>query len=92
MLSVQDMDKLLALSRMEIADGEKDALRKDIDSILAYVAQIQGAAVGTLSEKHPVRNVTRPDGPAHLPGEYTEALIDAAPLSEDNQVKVKKIL
>lgn len=41
MLSPKDIDNLAALARLEIPAEEKETLRKEVDSILGYVGEIQ---------------------------------------------------
>ncbi len=98
MISVEDIDKLAELARIRIADGEKEGLVKEIDSILAYVAQIKGASLRVSGGKEErdepgaVRNILREDTQAHESGIYTERLLAEAPKREGDYVKVKKIL
>lgn len=92
MLSIKDIDDLLALSRMEIPTTEKEELRQDIDAILSYVDSVQAAATTALPRVHPVRNVMRPDVPTNETGFHTTDLLKAAADSQDGYVKVKKIL
>jgi aspartyl/glutamyl-tRNA(Asn/Gln) amidotransferase C subunit len=92
MLSEKDIDALLALSRMEIAQEEKDALRTDVGAILEYVGQVEKVASEVPGETYPLKNVMRPDEHPHIAGEYTEALLATAPDNQDGFVKVKKIL
>ena len=108
MISLKDIEKLAELSRLEIPAGEKETLRKEIDSILTYVGQIKeisnthsskvkpsdsGLEGLTLLEDRPiVRNVFRDDKNPHESGIYTETLLAETPQREGNFVKVKKIL
>jgi aspartyl-tRNA(Asn)/glutamyl-tRNA(Gln) amidotransferase subunit C len=93
MISIKDIEKLATLGRLKINDTEKESLRKDIDSILGYVGEIQKVDIGDASTKvELVRNVMREDGNAHQSGKYTEALLSSAPDREGDYVKVKKIL
>ena len=97
MLSPKDIDTLAELARLEIPKEEKETLRKEVDSILGYVSEVQKLSGGlpairlrrTAGEVH---NVFREDKDPHLPGEFTEALLDEAPRRQDTYVKVKKIL
>ncbi len=93
MLGIEDIDRLAALARIEIPEAEKETLRKEVDSILAYVADIQKAS-GTVPphEDHAVRNVLRNDDAPHLRGEHTADLLSEAPRTQDGYIKVKKIL
>ncbi len=92
MISPQDIEKLAALSRMELSDTEKTRFAKDIDSILAYVGQISEASGSVTPELPQVRNVFRADENPHESGIYSEALLSQAPAREGDYLKVKKIL
>jgi len=41
MIEIRDIEKLAELARLEVPQEEKETLRKDINSILQYVGQIQ---------------------------------------------------
>ncbi len=93
MLTIQEIDKLLALARMEIPAEEKEKLRTDIDSILNYIDQLkEAAAKAPKTEKVLNRNVLRGDDQPSVSGKDTAALVAAAPESQDGYVKVKKIM
>lgn len=93
MLTRKDIDNLAELARLEIPDDEKEILRKEVDSILGYVGEIQKLSGGEVKkEAGPVRNVFREDKDPHLPGEFTQDLLEEAPRRQDDFVKVKKIL
>ncbi len=96
MITVAEIENLAALARIELSDGEKQALQKDVGAILEYVSSIKEASVGArgapaLSPALPV-NVMREDGEPHESGRHTEALLRAAPKREGDYIKVKKIL
>ena len=92
-ISIKDIEKLAELARVEIPEDEKETLRKEVDSILGFVGEIQ-----KLTPPEPVkeagnnRNVFREDKDPHLSGEYTDALLAEAPQTEDGYIRVKKIL
>lgn len=92
MITKEQIQKLADMARISISEGEKESLRKDIDSILEYVGQIkeESYAVGELWEPA-VRNIMREDVLLCQPGEYTDTLVKVAPKSEKGYVKVKKI-
>lgn len=90
----KDVEKLAQLARIEVSEGEKEALSKDMDSILEFVGQINGAKVEIDTEGRvgAVVNAMREDGEPHESGKYTKALLDEAPEQDRGYVKVKKIL
>lgn len=93
MITTTEIEKLASLSRIAVTAEEKELLRKDIESILSYVAKVQahaGEAVVPPLSAH--RNIFREDKDSHESGLYTEALLAAAPQSEKGYVVVKKIL
>jgi aspartyl-tRNA(Asn)/glutamyl-tRNA(Gln) amidotransferase subunit C len=95
MIDIKEIEKLAALSRLAVSPEEKEALRKDIDSILGYIDQIKKATVSgvVLTQEIPdVRNIMREDTDPHESGLFTEDLLAAAPAREKNYLKVKKIL
>ena len=94
MISIKEIEKLADLSRIALSPEEKESLRKDIDSILGYVAQIKSVSAGLDSEKKAggLRNVMREDTNPHESGIFTEPLLSAAPSREGQYIRVKKIL
>ena len=95
MIDIKDVEKLAELSRIKLTEEEKQKFGKEIDSILAYVNQIQEVAGATASEQpvaREVRNVMRPDTNSNESGLNTEAILAEAPAQEGNLLKVKKIL
>lgn len=94
MIRTEDVEKLARLSRLALTDDEKESLRKDMDSILEYVAEVQKVSANMATEKkvEMLRNVMRDDTHPHESGIFTEVLLSAAPQREGQYVKVKKIL
>lgn len=94
MISLQDIEKLAELSRLELAPEEKESLRKEMDSILGYVEQVSKlTATLEISKKAGiVHNVMRDDINPHESGLHTETLVSASPKRQGNYFKVKKIL
>ncbi len=93
MLKKEDIEKLAELARLEIPDGEKETLRKEVDSILGYVSEIQKVSgSGVKKEAGEIRNVMREDKNPHLSGEFSGELLEEAPRRQEDFFKVKKIL
>lgn len=94
MLEIKEIEKLAELSRIHLAEEEKEGLRKEFDSILSYVEQVQKISGATIPERAAghLRNVMRDDVNPHESGIFTEALISAAPKREGQYIRVKKIL
>jgi aspartyl/glutamyl-tRNA(Asn/Gln) amidotransferase C subunit len=91
-----DLEKLSQLARIEIPEGEKAKLAKDMESILGYVSEIKNAH-GDLGsdnsrETDMLKNVMRADTDAHDSGLYTKRIVDEMPKSKDNYLEVKQII
>ena len=86
------------LARISLTEDEHVSYNKDIQSILAFIDTIQSlSVVATDSTKHSLGlapiDVTRIDQEVLRSGEKTPVEIVAqAPASENNYIKVKKIL
>lgn len=94
MIEVKDIEKLAALARIALSESEKETLRREVDSILDYVGEVQKVSSGLDTERKAgeIRNVMRPDENPHESGAFTEDLLNSAPAREGNYFKVKKIL
>lgn len=93
-MEIKDIEKLAKLSRIKLSDSEKESFRKEIDSILSYVAQIKEAssAADNSGEEESVRNVWREDENPNKAGENTEKILKEVPNKKGDYVKVKKII
>lgn len=93
MITVQEIEHLALLARMELTASEATQLSSDVSSILEYVGHIQDvkdeAGAATVP---PLHNVMRKDIPTYEAREYTEAILQNAPSTEGDYIKVKKIL
>jgi aspartyl-tRNA(Asn)/glutamyl-tRNA(Gln) amidotransferase subunit C len=93
MISDKDIEHLAALARIEMAEEEKNVIRRDLAAILAYVTELgqvlpdTEAAVAGQSEE---RNILREDISLPEAGKPPE-LLAAAPRAENNYFKVKRI-
>ncbi len=96
MVTIQEIEKLATLARIELSGEEKEKLRTDAESILKYVSQIQKISADGGDEKDSLSgvpvNVMREDANPHESGLFTETLLSAAPKREGQYIKVKKIL
>lgn len=94
-VSVEEVLKLAKLSRIETTPEEAEALARDMQGVLEYVAAVNSAVLGVdanAGDSALVRNVLRQDGPAREAGTYTEAMLANAPSREGNYIAVKKVL
>lgn len=95
MVTKEDIEKLAALARIRLSEGEAEKLRGDVEAILGYVSQVQGISGETAplgKSDLAVSTVMRGDGEPHESGIYTEMLVSSAPRREGGYIKVKKIL
>jgi len=95
MISKEEIKKLADLARIEVADEEQEKLALEMDAILGYVGQIKEIAGDIEKEKidaESLRNVLRADENPTEPGTYSQELIAEFPDSENDYLKVKKIL
>lgn len=94
MLEIKDIEKLAKLARIKLTEDEMKKLLKDVDPILDYVAQLK-EVTSSIDEKKKagdLRNVMREDSNPTQTGTNTKNIVDNMPDSQDNYLKVKKIL
>ena len=92
-MEIKDVKKLAELSRIGLSDAEAVELGESLDSILHYVEQVKQVSSDT--EIEPTfysTNIMREDSNPNESGLNREKLLNSAPKSEGNYVKVKKIL
>lgn len=93
MISIEEVEKLAQLARIELGDEEKEQFQKEIGAILDYVSELKEAPADggeTVATPEHV-NQLREDEKPHETGLYSKELIEEAPRSEKGFVKVKKI-
>lgn len=91
-MEIKDIDKLALLARLELAQEEKESMRKDFDSILGYIDQIAEVRIDAVEPLYTLTNVMREDIVKNNDGVYTEALLKEMPDTQDGYLKVKQIL
>lgn len=94
MVSKEEIKKLAELSRIEIGDKELDSINKDLSLILDYLSQVKeaGSKPGDPVAAQENVNQMRDDKDPHPPRLFTSDLTGLAPKTEDNYIKVKKII
>ncbi len=92
MISKEDVKKLAGLARLGLTEMEMERFPGEIEAILGYVGKVKEAAEAAPKPEYPRVNVFREDEVTHTSGEYSSALLKAAPSHEGSYVKVKKIL
>lgn len=91
-IDIKQIEHLAKLSRLGLGEGEKESLVKDLSAILGFVEKLDQADVSGIlpaSNAAGIFNAMREDK-ADQYGKQKE-LIDAAPASKDNLVKVKAV-
>jgi len=94
MLDIKDVERLAKLARIELTKDEKEKLLKEVDPILDYVAQLKEivSKVGEEKKAGELRNVVRDDINPTETGTNTKNILADMPNSQDNYLKVEKIL
>ena len=90
----EDVLHLAELSRLEISEEEIEPLKKDLDSIVGYISQLNELdtdGVETTYQCFDMQNVWREDEIQKFEADR-EDLLALAPDSENNQIKVPKVL
>ena len=90
----EDVLHLAQLSSLKLDDSEVDGLQADISNILGYVEQLSKLDTAGVEPTYQVTglsNVWRDDTIIDC-GVSREALLDLAPESINNQIKVPKVL
>jgi len=88
----EDIAKLGELAKIQINEAEIEGFKKDFESILGYINQIESVDLGDVTAEYLTENVTREDVAKNVPGEYSESLLASATNTENGFIKVKKIL
>ncbi|HBQ86875.1 MAG TPA: Asp-tRNA(Asn)/Glu-tRNA(Gln) amidotransferase subunit GatB [Syntrophomonas sp.] len=92
-LTIKEVEHVALLARLSLSDEEKALFSRQLSSILEYVDQLNELDtddVEPLTHILPVFNVFRED--VVRPGSVREEILSNAPLLEENQYKVPKIM
>ena len=93
MATAEEVRKLAALARIEVAEAELERFVEEFDAILAYVGQLEQLDLPVGQEEVPVlRNVMREDGEPHASGMFTEQLAAQFPAREGDALLVKQVI
>lgn len=93
-VSLTDVQKLAALSSLQITDDEATVLQKDLDQILNYIDQLSEVNVEGIEptyQVHPLETVVRAD----VVKDYNvsqEAMLKNAPEKADDLIVVPKVI
>lgn len=92
-MTIDDVNKLATLARIDMSEAEKQEFLGNMESILGYVDIIKSATVeGVKPEVGELRNVMREDTDPHESGVYTEKITAQFPTRDGDYLKVKQIL
>ena len=90
-MNIKDVENLAELARLELSIEEKEAMLKDMDSILGYVKQIEEIKTSDETPVFNIKNIWREDEISSR--EFSHELVtEQFPASKDGFLKVKKIL
>ncbi len=92
-LTLQEVEHIALLARLELSDEEKARYREQLSAILDYAARLQSldtTGIPPTSSVLPARSVLREDQPR--PGLTTEELLANAPQAKDKQFRVPPVL
>ena len=90
----EDVLHLAELSRLSISEEEIEPLKKDLDSIVSYISQLNELDTDGVEPTYQcfdMQNVWREDEIQSFEANR-EDLLNLAPDSENNQIKVPKVL
>lgn len=93
-ISSDDVHYLAQLSNLELAQGEADALRSDLEGIIGYIEQLSELDTSGVEPTYQVtglQNVWRDDAVDNY-GVDRETLLERAPEADNHQIKVPKVL
>lgn len=93
-MNKEDITHLATLARVRLDDAEVEQFAAQLPAIVEYVSAVQSITAEIDTEPNPgVRpNVLRADTVTTTPNQFSEAIIEQMPHSEDRFLAVKKIL
>jgi aspartyl-tRNA(Asn)/glutamyl-tRNA(Gln) amidotransferase subunit C len=92
-LTLQDVQHIAELARLELTPAELERYREQLSDILDYAARLQAldtAGIPPTSAVLPAHSTLRPD--EAQPGLERDALLRNAPRAEDGQFRVPPVL
>jgi aspartyl-tRNA(Asn)/glutamyl-tRNA(Gln) amidotransferase subunit C len=92
-ISMKEVEHVARLSRLELSEAEKERMRRELDSILAYIDKLRALdteGVEPTSHAVPMTNVLRPDAPR--PSFPQEEMLANAPERSGEFFRVPKII
>ena len=92
-ISDETMEYVGILAKLELSDAEKEAAKKDMESMLDYIDklnELDTTNVEPMSHVFPVQNVFREDVVTN--GDNKEATLANAPLRKEDSFEVPKTI
>lgn len=94
MASVDDVERLAGLARIDISAEDRARIAGEFESILEYISQLNELDIATdgaprLPKLH---NAFRTDADAYKPATWTERIVRLFPAKVGNALSVKKII
>ena len=93
LISLEDVDHIATLARLGLTPAERETLRAQLSSILAYVetlSKLDTSIVAPASQVNSLENVTRPD--TRRIGLSLDDVLANAPDRQDDYVRVPAVL
>lgn len=91
-LTLEEVEHIAALARLELTEEEKARFREQLSAILDYAARLQALDTSHIPPTSTVlakRSVLRPDVP--VPGLSVDDVLRNAPRAEDHQFRVPPV-
>lgn len=95
MLTLKEVQRIAALARLEVSDGELIKFQEELASILEYfeiLSEVDVTNTEPLTHVLPLKNVGRTDEAKPKGAQEAQRLLDMAPSAEHGYFKVKSIL
>ncbi len=94
MTSVDDVERLASLARIQIPENDTARLAEEFQSVVTYISQLDELTL--LSKSIPVvpthHNIFRSDAEPYPSGTWTERVVRLFPFKRGNALSVKKIV
>lgn len=93
-ISIEDVQYVAGLAHIAVSEEEAIKLRGELDTIFGYVRQLDSLDTSGVEPTYQVTGLTNIDRDDIIIdyGVSQQALLQNAPQSQDNQIKVPKVL
>ena len=93
LISLEDVDHVATLARLGLSQAERETMRRQLSSILAYVESLRELDTSDVSPSSVIlriENISRPD--VHEPGLSIVEVMANAPDRQDDYISVPAVL